>query len=870
MNQQPAGFLVQGIQESHSSSSALASLCHAYAPFQSYELALATIKGNSEFGSNPTILERNQMRNQLTLLLCFTVIPGVASANSQPAAKVSLSDNLDQRRVSVGLDFVQSQASPKLVQPRETAEWLGESVVVGTTRYDYQHNGSTSKMLAVSANGMVHGSFMGGIDAGANRRVKGYCVDTDLTVNPETDVLADRTGYTTSAVTGPDAATPNSGVVGMHTGTQSWINLDFAGCTLAFNSLSHTGDDILWPHVAVDGQNQLHMVSYGTGDSAYPNTVFYDVTPDGFSWTNGDYLVVTDDSEGLGAIPVANNHTNKVALLYFDKTGPEDIPFDGSPDPEIGVQIHHDVKAYLNDSGDISSEILAGNDINLTNYGADSDAPFGKYGTRAYCDVDGLFDMTAEENLHMVFSAVTMFTDTLNLYDGDGDYSELVYYNWNLGKGQIWHLNAGTGEWSHVAGYNSGITDEDYVFDRPQGWRMYQDRPQIAIDPDTGYLYVIWSQFFADDQSDVDPDDDSSPYLNGEIFARCSADNGATWGPAVNLTNTSTPNCVTGECDAEDWPSMASIADDGYLHISFVHDLDAGGIPFDPPEGEQTLNDMIYMRVPVEDVPPHDGTPWDAAGHVGLVTETQWDYNFTCDAWVGETAYLDSAHWIDPIHVFNESPYDVTVDAISIYKHPSDLIGAPEDLGLMQLDLEVWTGSSWIPVAGWDGVLDQWAGTKFRIQASYSGLPNYDQLVVFHFNDREDLVYRLDYQDTDDTGCTGVSMLDRNSLGDYDELSQFTVDVRDRAVPGEFMLSQNYPNPFNPSTEIAFNLPSAGTANLAVYNLLGEKVATIIDGRMDAGFHTVTFDAGSLASGVYVYTLQTAGKVESRKMVLLK
>lgn len=89
-------------------------------------------------------------------------------------------------------------------------------------------------------------------------------------------------------------------------------------------------------------------------------------------------------------------------------------------------------------------------------------------------------------------------------------------------------------------------------------------------------------------------------------------------------------------------------------------------------------------------------------------------------------------------------------------------------------------------------------------------------------------------------------------------------------VPSEYTLSQNYPNPFNPTTEIQFTLPNAGVVKLSVYNILGQEVATLVNGLRNAGVHTVTLDASYLSSGVYVYRLEAGSQVVTRKMTLLK
>ena len=89
-------------------------------------------------------------------------------------------------------------------------------------------------------------------------------------------------------------------------------------------------------------------------------------------------------------------------------------------------------------------------------------------------------------------------------------------------------------------------------------------------------------------------------------------------------------------------------------------------------------------------------------------------------------------------------------------------------------------------------------------------------------------------------------------------------------IPPTFVLHQNYPNPFNPSTTIEFNLPKTSELNLKVFNILGEEVATLVSGRISAGSYSYEWDASQLASGLYLYRLEAAGFVETKKMVLMK
>ncbi len=96
-------------------------------------------------------------------------------------------------------------------------------------------------------------------------------------------------------------------------------------------------------------------------------------------------------------------------------------------------------------------------------------------------------------------------------------------------------------------------------------------------------------------------------------------------------------------------------------------------------------------------------------------------------------------------------------------------------------------------------------------------------------------------------------------------------DVDERAViADQFELAQNYPNPFNPSTTIEFTLPRAMEVQLAVFDALGRKVATLVNGKLEAGSHRVQFDARHLSAGVYFYSLKAGQMIKTRKMLLIK
>lgn len=93
---------------------------------------------------------------------------------------------------------------------------------------------------------------------------------------------------------------------------------------------------------------------------------------------------------------------------------------------------------------------------------------------------------------------------------------------------------------------------------------------------------------------------------------------------------------------------------------------------------------------------------------------------------------------------------------------------------------------------------------------------------------------------------------------------------RQRQLPGGFSLAQNHPNPFNPATSIQFHISDASFVTLKVFNLVGQEVATLVDGKREAGRYDVAFDAGELTSGIYLCRLTAGNFMQTRKLVLVK
>jgi hypothetical protein len=129
----------------------------------------------------------------------------------------------------------------------------------------------------------------------------------------------------------------------------------------------------------------------------------------------------------------------------------------------------------------------------------------------------------------------------------------------------------------------------------------------------------------------------------------------------------------------------------------------------------------------------------------------------------------------------------------------------------------------------------------------------------------------MDIRLTDETG-----KLINTNVKDGEEITITSASINKVMVSGElipdkYALEQNYPNPFNPSTTIEFSLPeNVKSVKLSIYNILGEKVAELINGLLQAGKYQHQWNAKGFASGTYIYELRTEKFVSIKKMILLK
>ena len=97
------------------------------------------------------------------------------------------------------------------------------------------------------------------------------------------------------------------------------------------------------------------------------------------------------------------------------------------------------------------------------------------------------------------------------------------------------------------------------------------------------------------------------------------------------------------------------------------------------------------------------------------------------------------------------------------------------------------------------------------------------------------------------------------------------IESNQNEVPSKFNLSQNYPNPFNPSTTISYNLAKSGNVRIKVFNISGKEIEELVNKKLEAGIHKITFNASKYSSGIYFYSMIIDGNVvNTKKMMYVK
>ena len=671
---------------------------------------------------------------------------------------------------------------PEPVNPIPLTNWsptddpVGELYQIGTTWYDYQHNGSTSRQIALDELGCAHIVWMNGLASGAAQRhiFYNYFDAGAVGFTSGVQISSYRSGYTTL-----DVNASNIPVAFFHSTVDStmpccaWDALYQAGAFLTtIYPFPVPPRGLTWPHGVVDNQGYYHSTQ-----QTNPNTQLYYsrsenaganfIVPIGITGSSGMAAV----SQTMAASPVSN----KVAIGYTR--------------PLTTSWINEDVYYFESVDGVTWN---FNNPVNITNFGQPGHPMTND--VRAWSTVNMIYDYN--DNLHITYPSIKNQT-TLT------------------GESIIWH-------WSEATGHTKVVGELEFsgpiAYNDPGAWHSCWDLPCFGID-DAGILYVSWEQC-------TTPGDSSfGGYGNWDVFVSYSEDDGETWMAPVNITDSQTPSGAPGFCMSEGWPTMAKKVDD-YLHIEYIEDKDAGGIPQN--EGTWTENPVIYHKVPVADILTDISVVLTPATTPIVIPAGGGSFDFN-------------------ITITNNSASDVICDAFSEVDMPAGGVVSPI---ILRNHLAIPGGGSII---------------RDLTQSVPGRAPSGAYTYRFGVGD-----YGWSTWEEDSFPFSKEADGDGSYVGDWKCSGWDDAYTTGGLAPESHLLMTVSPNPFNPTAEISFTLDESKVIKLSVYDITGREVAVLINGYENAGSHKAAFNAGNLSSGVYFFTLQSGSDFTTVKSILLK
>ncbi|MCB1059422.1 MAG: T9SS type A sorting domain-containing protein [Calditrichaeota bacterium] len=461
--------------------------------------------------------------------------------------------------------------------------------VAGTTWYDYQTNGTHGKTIAVDPFGNVHVAWTKGEQEGsADRHVYYNCFSAEadsflypggIRVN-----LGSRAGFCNVAAWENGFGFPAYHDIPI-SNPHAVAAIDFDTCSAAFTGFEvpyPAGEpQIIWPHIDMDIDGKIHMVAtesggasaeyYARGVPAYENG--YGLAID---WEQ-EFETPWEEASFITIDVACSRLTNRVAVAWI--ADPVD-PVGFLDDENILLKISED--GGLNWGETISVTNLPPNDTTCCSTGGDYATCVGDT-FRPWLDLSLIMD--DDDNVHVAFTAQAYFAVDESCVPGP--YG-LIYAT-------MWH-------WGEDREMYSLINQAYYINDSLANGlgvnNLMCQRPSLAIDTTNGYLYCSFQQFDSVAYSDL-------LYPMGEFYMSVSTDNGLTWALPTNVSNTpGMPNQPTGNDPSERDINTAKYISNGEIHTLYMHDYACGSaVSANGAEGPATLNDMIYMRIPVGDIP---------------------------------------------------------------------------------------------------------------------------------------------------------------------------------------------------------------------------------------------------------------------------
>ena len=469
-----------------------------------------------------------------------------------------------------------SNSRPETFGPQNPSSILDSpGRLVGTTYYDYQTNGSTSSRIVRDFSGGVHFCWMMAPTAGLNPRYLYYgYISANGNPLPALQVdLRDGAGYPQIGVLrgSINPAVRNSAVLGYHNSATSEdrfaTELNPGGGNFVIDSSGFPAlpDNCNWPYFSIDINDNIQAIA--TQSNSPAGQLHYHIySRNNFGSSNWTAPLIFDTTYNLSPIIISSPVSAKSAIVWT------------SPIFQDSNQYDNDV-VYLESQDGVSWNV-AGGRVNITNY---PQSAIGDTTERAYTDVDAVYDFN--DNLHIIWNAPHVTRDSSN--------QMLVLYHTTL-----YH-------WSQAIGTTVVYDHPDRIWQSDMGaWNLPISKMSIGVDADSNFLYVVFTRFDPLDHAHFDTingdpnpcgGDNAMPCANGELYLTWSKNAGVDWEAPIDLTNTPSPDCLAGNCDSDNWSSMAELVDN-YLHILYMDDKDAGGVAMS--EGNATQNPVLYLRYP--------------------------------------------------------------------------------------------------------------------------------------------------------------------------------------------------------------------------------------------------------------------------------
>ena len=528
------------------------------------------------------------MKTILVLILAISLCITVAWADFTRVDRVPIYDvpQITGKEVHQPSPMVNYESAPPMYPQLDV---IGDIDTVGTTWYDYQHNGTAGRMIAVDELGSIHVVWMNGLDNGATQRHVYYNMmdSTGVWVFGNSGVAVEsavRGGYTCLSIDGEGYPYPTFHVVTTATNpdAEAAVARDlfygagaFAYWQPPFVPSTPLPLEVIWPKSAIDINGRIHMVNTEnprSGVAGDPQRIYY---------IGGEYntstMVVDWDAaqteidwvEIIGGDLAASRTSDRVALAYVD------VKYDIIP-PHDTTQYNNDIYLVISEDG-INWDF--NNPINVTSFidpdsslfpdtvAADMDT------LRAYNDLTVVFDY--DDNINLAFTTAAYYA-----FEGLISVSHSMIFSWNE-RDEYFGMVA-DGFWG--SGLDCGA------------WQRFVQRPQLIVDEDRDALYCTWMQY---DTGDVA----ANNWPQADAMVAWSDCEGAHWSEPTNITDTHAPGGEAGHCMHERDITANELVVDDYLQLLYVMDKDAGGIPQD--EGAWTLNPVYYHRVPIDEI-SHD------------------------------------------------------------------------------------------------------------------------------------------------------------------------------------------------------------------------------------------------------------------------